>query len=122
MARLHLALAMLACIACRPGELDVAMCILPAEDRIVVRVSAACASDHEGAKLSCEIDREGSDLHVKTSGRDGRDPDGSCADDLVATCETEPLPAGMYTVHFEDDTHEVEVPSEGDEFCGTGTE
>ncbi len=77
----------------------------------MARVSVGCASDHARAELSCEIEVEGQDIHVTSRFRDGRDPDTGCADPLTATCETDVLPEGTYTVRYADETFTVPVPS-----------
>lgn len=105
--------------SCRPKPFEnLRLCVLPGFDRVIVEVSASCASDHEGAELSCEIERDGNELHVTTEGHDGKDPNGACADSLTATCESEVLPNGEYTVHFDDDTRTVTIPSAEDD-CDT---
>lgn len=89
-----------------------AICILPSDDRIVVRASVACASDHEGATLSCKITAEGEEIEVTVSGSEGTDPDDACAPDLVATCESEPLADGNYVVTFEGEEHAASIPND----------
>ena len=98
--------------ACREPIDEVSICILPSEDRIVVRVSAACAIDHEGATLSCKITRDGSEFQVSIAGREGRDPNEGCPGSLDAMCESDPLEDGEYTVLFEDEEHAVSIPNE----------
>ena len=117
---LHLFFTAIMLSACR-GPIDgVSICILASDDRIVVRASAACASDHKGATLSCKITPDGNEFQVSISGREGRDPNDACADDLVAMCESEPLADGEYTVRFDDEEHPVSIPNE-DASCGDTT-
>lgn len=116
--RAVLAVGLLACTSCRERAFeDLDICFPLASDRIVVEVSAACASDHRGAELSCDVEVDGTNVHVDANGHDGRDPDGACEPALIARCETEELPEGMYTVHFEDGTFEVAVPNSDEESC-----
>jgi hypothetical protein len=110
----------LALSACRGPIDEVSICILASEDRIVVSASAACASDHKGATLSCKITQAGNEFQVSISGREGRDPNDACARDLVATCESEPLSDGEYTVRFDDEEHPVSIPNE-DSACADTT-
>jgi hypothetical protein len=111
-------LALVACASCNErGFDDLSVCFPPAMGRIVVEVQAGCAGDHRGAELDCSVDVDGSEVHVTATGHDGHDPDGGCPEALIATCETDALPDGLYTVHFEDEVFEVSVPNTDETSC-----
>jgi hypothetical protein len=111
-------LALLACVSCKEQEFDhIGICFPPASGRIVVEVRVTCAGDHRGAELDCSVDVEGSDVHVTATGHDGKDPNDGCSVPLTATCETDALPDGLYSVFFEDDSFEVPVPNPDGSFC-----
>lgn len=115
------ALGMLALVtptACNEPEFEnLSICFPVATGRILVEVSAPCASDHRDAELSCEVEVDGNDVYVTAHGHDGRDPDDSCAPPLEAMCLSEPLPDGEYAVHFDDETYDVGVPNTDDSSC-----
>lgn len=104
--------------ACRPELTDEAnLCIEPFGDRIVAEVSVGCASDHERAELSCEVVVDGTDATVMSTYREGKDPNDACADPLVATCRSDVLEPGTYTIHYADERYDIELPL-SDRTCG----
>ena len=103
---------------CTGRDFDsVTVCFPQSTDRIVVEARVECASDHRGAKLSCDVSVVGMNVRVTTHGHDGRDPDDVCADELTARCESPPLADGVYTVDYGDETFEVDVPNTDDSSC-----
>lgn len=97
--------------ACRPELTDEAnLCIEPFGDRIVAEVSVECASDHERAELSCEVVVDGTDATVMSTYREGKDPNDACADPLVATCRSDVLEPGTYTILYADERYDIELP------------
>jgi len=103
---------------CRPERVDEAeLCIVPSGDRIVAEVSVACASDHQRAELSCDVAVDGAEVTVTSTYREGKDPNDACAEPLVATCESEALEEGTYTIAYGGDRYDVELPL-ADRTCG----
>jgi hypothetical protein len=106
--------------ACRPeAKIDEAsMCFLAADERLEVQVWESCASDHRDAELSCAVEAEpDGSLRLTAEFVDGKDPNGACADALVATCESEPLAAGMHVVHYGEESFTLTVPGDPDPNC-----
>jgi hypothetical protein len=109
-------------VSCKEQAFDqLRICFPPANGRIVVEVRAPCAADHSGAELDCTVEVDGSEVHVTANGHDGRDPNGACSEDLIAACETDALPDGLYTVHFQDESFEVSVPNTDEFSCESET-
>jgi hypothetical protein len=82
-----------------------------------------CAEDVEA---SCSIEMDGNTLRVSASGSYREPGSGSCIDVCVvvdAQCESEPLPAGSYTVEYAGESVGFDVPDErvpatiGQAFC-----
>ena len=98
-------------VACRPELTDEAnLCIEPFGDRIVAEVSVACASDHQRAELSCEVVVDGTEATVMSTYREGKDPNDACAEPLVATCRSDVLDAGTYTISYAGERYDIELP------------
>jgi hypothetical protein len=110
--------ALVASIACSYPVLDddARVCIAePATDRLVLHAVKSCWGDHSGAEVSCTITAgSAGQLLVHTRQRDGKDPNDSCAGELVARCETEPLPPGEYQLVYGDAVANITLPGARD--------
>jgi hypothetical protein len=84
------------------------------EIRVVLDTCASCrASD---ITASCSIERDGSTLSVTASVSYWEQPTDVCpahCTKLLATCTSEPLAAGVYTVEYAGETTGFTVPSVG---------
>jgi len=105
-----------------PEQVDVGAVCVSADDtgdgdvQVTVRASSLdCSSDHKGASFDCSISADGMTLLVETHFQDGKDPNGGCAPARKASCDVL-VPPGTYTVEFDGDAQELEVPG-GDEVC-----
>lgn len=89
-------------------------CVTEASDDLVIEVLVPCASDHRGAKLSCDIEALDAprQWRLSTTFVDGRDPNDSCADPLSETCSIEGLDPGPATVFYADTQLDLEIPTD----------
>ena len=104
---------------CVLGEGDAANTSYVADASVDVHVvledcASGCASD---VMASCSIELDGTSLIVSASGSYHRDPIGAICPAVCvaveATCTSEPLAAGTYTVEYAGDTTTIVVPSMG---------
>jgi hypothetical protein len=81
---------------------------------VVLQACAPCGATD--IMTSCSIERDGSTLTVSASASWWKEDVDVCTADclvLETTCTSEPLPAGIYTVEYGDETTTLEVPSMG---------
>lgn len=119
--RFWIALFILPAWGCQEELVDEATaCVVEADERVVVEVRWPCGSDHRGAELSCSfeaVDAEERTWRLRSRFRDGEDPNGACADDLVKQCVLEDPGTGEITILYGEAEFILTVPDANVPVC-----